>query len=81
MLKHEKEVSKASFDNKLSFMNDTLGVGSGAPEAIKNIERDVSAKQHILPCGEKYRVSGSESIRIFLIFGIRELQKRFDYHD
>jgi hypothetical protein len=35
-------VSKASFDNKLSFMNDTLGVGSGAPEAIKNIERDVN---------------------------------------
>merc|ERR1719191_2046404 len=41
-LKQQLEVSKASFDNKLSFMNDTLGVGSGAPEAIKNIERDVN---------------------------------------
>jgi hypothetical protein len=41
-LKQQLEVSKASFDNKLSFMNDTLGVGSGAPEAIKNIERDLN---------------------------------------
>jgi hypothetical protein len=39
-LKQQLEVSKASFENKLSFMNDTLGVGGGAPEALKNVERD-----------------------------------------
>merc|ERR1719359_825247 len=37
-------------------MNDTLGVGSGAPEAIKNIERDVNRDK-----GQKEAVAHSQA--------------------
>jgi hypothetical protein len=38
-LKQQLEVSKASFDNKLGYMNETLGVGQGAPEALKELDK------------------------------------------
>jgi hypothetical protein len=45
-LKQQLEVSKASFDNKMSFMTDNLGVGGGVPEALKTLQRDMHLPTH-----------------------------------